>query len=100
MNIAVSPKDVHAKFEWSAMYPPEELEVMRAILRDYTDVWRLQHPDATSTFTVWDEKTSARAFNEVGTLAFKPMCVMATSLCVPWCLGMPSTSGDRDAVRE
>lgn len=27
-------------------------------------MWRLRHPDVGNCFTVWDEKTSARAFNE------------------------------------
>lgn len=64
-NIAATPKDVNSTLDWSRMYHAEELEIMRALLRDYTDVWRVQHPDVTDQFTVWDEKTSARAFNQV-----------------------------------
>ena len=33
--------------------------------RSYPDVWRRLHPEQTGVYTVWDEKTSARAFNEV-----------------------------------
>lgn len=33
------------------------------LLQDFPDVWRQQHPDAEGCYTVWDEKTSARAFN-------------------------------------
>ena len=32
----------------------------------YTDVWRKLHPDTGNVFTVWDEYTSARMRNEVG----------------------------------
>ncbi len=30
----------------------------------YPDVWRRLHPEQTGVYTVWDEKTSARIFNE------------------------------------
>ena len=36
--------------------------------RSYPDVWRRLHPGETGVYTVWDEKTSARIFNEVGDL--------------------------------
>lgn len=67
MNIAASPKDVHPSIDWARLYHPEELDALRSFLRDYTDVWRLQNPDAADVFTVWDEKSSARAFNKVCT---------------------------------
>jgi exonuclease III len=65
LNIAASQKDVHSKLDYSKMYSPEEKALLGALLRDYHDVWRELHPDVCDMFTVWDEKTSARAFNEV-----------------------------------
>lgn len=41
---------------------------MTALVRDYPDVWRHLHPDASDGFTVWNEKTSARAFNAGGSM--------------------------------
>ncbi|KAK9908864.1 hypothetical protein WJX75_003939 [Coccomyxa subellipsoidea] len=64
LNIAASQKDVHSKLDYNRMYSQEEKALLHSLLHDYTDIWRLRHPDETSTFTVWDEKTSARAFNE------------------------------------
>lgn len=65
LNVAASQKDVHSKLKYDRMYSPEEKALFHSLLNDYTDAWRLQHPEEQSTFTVWDEKTSARAFNEV-----------------------------------
>lgn len=31
-----------------------------------SDVWRHLHPEEAATYTVWNEKTSARAFNQAG----------------------------------
>ncbi len=62
------------------------------------DVWRRLHPEESSTYTVWSEKTSARAFNQVGQARpaagyvaaaggvphereLRPMCHV---LCRPW----------------
>ena len=47
------------------MYHPEEVAAFRALLAELTDVWRLQNPDATDCYTVWDEKTAARDINKV-----------------------------------
>lgn len=64
-NIAATQQDVHDKLDREAMYPKHEKELFDSILTEFTDVWRKLHPDSVNTFTVWDEKTSARAFNEV-----------------------------------
>ena len=69
MNIAASQKDVYDKLDRDAMYPEDEKELFASILVDFQDVWRNLHPDTKDAFTVWDEKTSARAFNEVRHLA-------------------------------
>lgn len=63
--MAASQKDVHSKLKYDWMYSSKEKALLQSLLNDYTDVWRLKHPQEQSTFTVWDEKTSARAFNEV-----------------------------------
>ncbi len=65
MNIAATQQDVHDKLDREAMYPKHEKELFDSILAEFTDVWRKLHPDSVNAFTVWDEKTSARAFNEV-----------------------------------
>lgn len=65
LNIAASAKDVHPKFSYEAIYTSEERGALQALMTDLTDVWRLRHPEEASTFTVWEERTSARAFNEV-----------------------------------
>ena len=39
--------------------------LMSAGCCSYTDVWRRLHPEQEGVYTVWDEKTSARIFNEV-----------------------------------
>ena len=36
---------------------------MAGLLRRYEDVWRRLHPDDISSYTFWDEKTSARPYN-------------------------------------
>lgn len=63
-NIAATQQDVHDKLDRAAMYPQHEKELFDSVLAMFTDVWRKLHPDTTNVFTVWDEKTSARAFNE------------------------------------
>lgn len=65
LNIAATQQDVHDKLDREAMYPKHEKELFDRILTEFTDVWRKLHPDSVNMFTVWDEKTSARAFNEV-----------------------------------
>ena len=67
LNIAASQQDVHDKLDREVMYSAHEKNLFDSLLADFTDVWRQQHPDTANTFTVWDEKTNARAFNEVCT---------------------------------
>ena len=47
------------------MYTADEHAALRSLLTSFQDVWRELHPDERTAFTVWDEKTSARAFNDV-----------------------------------
>ena len=65
LNVAASQADVHKKLVHDRMYSAPEKEALQALLSEYTDIWRQLHPDADTVFTVWDEKTSARVFNEV-----------------------------------
>lgn len=65
LNIAASQQDVYDKLDREAMYSAHEKELFSLLLAEFTDVWRHLHPDACNVFTVWDEKTNARAFNEV-----------------------------------
>ena len=65
LNVAASQADVHKKYVYDRMYSSAEKEALQALLNDYTDIWRQLHPDVDNVFTVWDEKTSARVFNEV-----------------------------------
>ena len=63
--MAASRADVHKKLMYDRMYSEPEKEALQALLSEYTDIWRRLHPGADNVFTVWDEKTSARVFNEV-----------------------------------
>lgn len=65
LNVAASQADVHNKYSYDRMYSTAEKEALQALLNPYTDIWRRLHPNMDSVFTVWDEKTSARVFNEV-----------------------------------
>ena len=65
LNIAASQADVHDKLDREQMYSQDEKALFASLLAELTDVWRKLHPDTTKAYTVWDEKTSARAFNEV-----------------------------------
>ena len=56
------------------MYHPDEVAAFRALLADLTDVWRLQNPEATDYYTVWDEKTAARSINKVLPHGICPLC--------------------------
>ena len=67
LNIAASQQDVHEKLDRESMYSAHEMELFDSLLADFTDIWRHQHPNTVNSFTVWDEKTNARAFNEVCT---------------------------------
>ncbi|KAG2496320.1 hypothetical protein HYH03_005552 [Edaphochlamys debaryana] len=63
LNISASPQDAHSVLNWDTMYDPEEVAVLHGLIAAYPDVWRRLHPEATDVFTVWEERTSARAFN-------------------------------------
>ncbi len=65
LNIAATQQDVYDKLNREKMYPEHEKDLFDSLLTEFTDVWRKLHPDTVNAFTVWDEKTSARAFNEV-----------------------------------
>ena len=65
LNIAAAQQDVHDKLDREQMYPTAEKELFASLLTELTDVWRKLHPDTMTAFTVWDERTNARAFNEV-----------------------------------
>ena len=82
LNVAASQADVHKKYSYDRMYSAAEKEALQALLNDYTDIWRRLHPDADSVFTVWDEKTSARVFNEVNLLQTSPAYPQYTEGCL------------------
>ncbi|KAJ9505454.1 hypothetical protein QJQ45_010120 [Haematococcus lacustris] len=63
-NIAPQAIDMHPSLgSHAAAYSAAELDWVRCIMRDFPDAWRSKHPAATDCFTVWEERTSARAFN-------------------------------------
>jgi hypothetical protein len=43
---------------------PEELAWTDSFLSEYIDAWRHFHPEASDGFTCWNQKKSARLFNE------------------------------------
>ncbi len=55
---------MHPTFSSDA-YNAEELAEMRGLIAAYPDAWRQLHPREKMRYTVWDEKTNARAFNKV-----------------------------------
>ncbi|PSC72426.1 exodeoxyribonuclease iii [Micractinium conductrix] len=63
-NVPAEPRDMHpALGPFEQHYSAEEVAALRALTDVYPDVWRRLHPEEASTYTVWNEKTSARAFN-------------------------------------
>lgn len=65
-NVAATPVDVHASLAFPDLYAAEELAALHALTEGpaaYVDVWRRLHPGTSDVYTVWDERTSARAFN-------------------------------------
>jgi exonuclease III len=42
----------------------QELSLINSLAQEYTDAWRAQHADVTDVYTVWDERTNARAANK------------------------------------
>ena len=86
LNIAASQQDVHGGCDFSQMYSPEEKAALQALLGDLTDTWRLQHPETTDAFTVWDEKTNARFSNRVWTCvnAVEQSCAALCIRLIQW----------------
>jgi exonuclease III len=64
-NIASEPRDVHSAITWDTLYAQSEMDALRQLTTTLTDTWRQLHPEQEGVYTVWDEKTSARAFNVV-----------------------------------
>lgn len=70
-NISCDPLDVHPNIKLDNVYTQEEIdEFSRCWFRSdadgtlkMVDVWRRCHPQERA-YTVWDEKTSARAFDQ------------------------------------
>uniref|UniRef100_A0A1D2AEL1 DNA-(apurinic or apyrimidinic site) endonuclease n=1 Tax=Auxenochlorella protothecoides TaxID=3075 RepID=A0A1D2AEL1_AUXPR len=65
-NVVATPADVHASMPFDDLYAPEELAALHALTEGpaaYVDVWRRLHLGVADVYTVWDERTSARAFN-------------------------------------
>eukprot|EP00892_Ulva_mutabilis_P000637 jgi/Ulvmu1/10574/UM065_0028.1 len=63
LNIPRSKADVSFELAWAGLYTDEEVSVINNIATDLVDVWRQLHPDTADTFTVWNERTNARAYN-------------------------------------
>ena len=42
----------------------QELSVMNTLAQELVDAWRVQHAHVADVFTVWDERTNARASNK------------------------------------
>lgn len=78
LNIAASQADVHDKLDREQMYSQDEKALFASLLDELTDIWRKLHPNTSKAYTVWDEKTSARAFNEVTRHSFILHCPIHT----------------------
>ncbi|PRW56659.1 Exodeoxyribonuclease III [Chlorella sorokiniana] len=64
-NIPAEPRDMHPSLgPYEESYGEEERAALAGLMAAYPDVWRRLHPEKSSTYTVWNEKTSARAFNQ------------------------------------
>lgn len=80
-NVALTSKDVHPTFNVEKLYSQEERQLVQSFLQrkpstntapqisstdnhHFIDVWRHFHPEEDSIFTVFNERTSARAFNQ------------------------------------
>jgi len=64
-NVAAEKRDVHDAINWDTLYQPSELAALKQLLSSLTDMWRRLHLDTSDVYTVWNERTSARAFNVV-----------------------------------
>eukprot|EP00887_Chlorella_sp_A99_P002530 scaffold6.g2530.t1 len=64
-NVPAEPRDMHPSLgPYEDAYGAEEQAALAALMRTYPDVWRRLHSEESDTYTVWNEKTSARAFNQ------------------------------------
>ncbi|EFN58215.1 hypothetical protein CHLNCDRAFT_142087 [Chlorella variabilis] len=66
-NVPAEARDVHPDLlpggSLDELYGQEERAALHALTAAYPDVWRRLHPQEAATYSVWNEKTSARAFN-------------------------------------
>ncbi|GIL67000.1 hypothetical protein Vafri_20376 [Volvox africanus] len=93
LNVAAERRDVHPSLNFDSMYDEEELEVLAGLRTAYIDVWRWLHPDVDGSYTVWEERTSARAFNvglridyvlvSPGLLPYVESCEILTATEIP-----------------
>lgn len=64
-NISAAEGDVHPKIGLKNRYTIDEIAWLKdALSEGFVDIWRYMHPETQGVYTCWDEKTSARAFNE------------------------------------
>jgi exodeoxyribonuclease III len=66
-NVSGDDRDVHPRIGLDNAYSKVEQQLFKSFFTcraRFADVWRRLHPNAEHVYTVWDEKTSARAFNE------------------------------------
>lgn len=68
-NVAAEQRDVHSAITWGTLYEQQELDALHALFDSCNDTWRHLHSADDGVYTVWNEKTSARAFNVVGWLS-------------------------------
>ncbi len=80
LNIAASQQDVHKGMSYEHMYDPEEKGLLKGLLESYTDIWRKLHPEKDDQFSVWDERTNKRPFNEAGPVLYVAYITIAWSL--------------------
>eukprot|EP00775_Hariotina_reticulata_P002004 gene2004-2326_t len=83
-NVAAEQRDVHVAINWDNLYQPSELTALQEMLSSLSDTWRRLHPDVSDVYTVWNERTSARAFN-VGLRIDYVMCSPVLDRCVTSC---------------
>ncbi|PNH08290.1 hypothetical protein TSOC_005178 [Tetrabaena socialis] len=65
-NVAAARADVHPTYSFDGLYDERELAELHGLMAAYPDVWRRLHPGTEGVYSVWEERTSARAFNARG----------------------------------